>query len=317
MNFKMRISVIVTLVLTGIGLGFGFSNCSPTTPAGSSLNASYGLINATSAYSVLGVGMSDVITINGGVPPYTLKITSGPGSVSPATYGSTGTYLAPPTGSGSVQISIVDSSGNAGMLGFSLSGNSTSVLNTANTALMISPQNPSVALNGSVTFNVTGGSGSYVYSVLTPGGGSFNGSTFTAGSTNITVTISVIDSLGNNVQTSVLVGAGSGTTSLSDYPANVNVSCTTTYSPSCGTGTNIYYFQTDSQGNPSVRIARTGYGAFDTGYVSGTTTYYQAENGACSFLSQITASPTVIGGYYQGSGADGGDMQSGTCIVSP
>lgn len=77
-------------------------------------------------------------------------------------------------------------------------------------SLTISPQNPTVAPGGTVTFSTTGGVAPYYYYV-TSGTGTINGATFTAPSSPEVDQIAVADSSGLATMTSVTVSTSAST----------------------------------------------------------------------------------------------------------
>lgn len=142
---------------------------------------------------------SRAFTASGGVAPYTFELLSNAsgGVVTPS-----GNYTAGPNGGVVDVIRLSDSAGSA-----------VNATVTVGPSITISPAQPAVPPNGSVSFSATGGSGSgYGWAITTNGSnGSIGASTgsYKAGSgANAVDTVQVTDSLGNKASVNVSVGGG-------------------------------------------------------------------------------------------------------------
>ena len=154
-------------------------------------------VSLTPSMATVALGGTQTFTINGGQPPYQASMLMG-GLGTVVVSGSNVLYSAPGTGSGSVQIQVIDSTGR-------VSGATV----TVGSGFMISPMGGAIAVNGSLTFTTVGGTPPYAYTVLS-GGGVFNLNVFTAPSSPQTVSIRANDSAGNMVQTTITVTAAAG-----------------------------------------------------------------------------------------------------------
>ncbi|MBC7692707.1 MAG: hypothetical protein H7222_13175, partial [Methylotenera sp.] len=173
-------------------------------------------LSLNAANRTLGMNDSFILVPSGGVTPYGYSLISGVGSVNSVN----GLYSASSVGSATVQVS--DSLGNTSNCVF-----------TVNAPLSVSLSPTSLAVNNSTILTPAGGVAPYSYSVVS-GGGSFSGSTYTAGASvpvGGAAVVRVSDSTGVVVNSNVPVSA-----SLSLSPASVNLAVTNaqTFVPSGG-----------------------------------------------------------------------------------
>ncbi|MGZ3774501.1 MAG: beta strand repeat-containing protein [Bdellovibrio sp.] len=127
--------------------------------------------------------MQKSFSASGGVPPYTYSVQSGGGSINAIT----GVYTAPTTG-GSAVILVTDAK-----------NNTATATVTIQQALEITPTLKTLNAGDSFTFTATGGSGPYLFSLVS-GSGNINSSTglYTAPGTSGLATVRVEDSVGNH-----------------------------------------------------------------------------------------------------------------------
>jgi hypothetical protein len=150
----------------------------------------YAALQIVPSSITLAVDDTETFTATGGVPPYIYSIASGGGTINT----STGLYTAPGT-PGGASVEVTDS----------VSSHSIALI-SINAALQIAPTSVNVGISDTTTFTASGGTGSYVYSVIA-GGGSVNPSTgvYTAPNTPGSATVEVTDSYGNTSNASVTI----------------------------------------------------------------------------------------------------------------
>ena len=140
----------------------------------------------TPALATLAPGNVATFAASDGNPPYAFSLT-GPGALAGATYTA-------PASPGSATVRVTDALGAF-----------VDAAVTVNAALQLAPASASVEPGGTKVFSASGGVPGYTYSVVTAGGGSFSGATYTAPASAQTVTVRVTDSYGNTANATVTV----------------------------------------------------------------------------------------------------------------
>lgn len=243
-------------------------------------------ISITPNPAIVAAGQTLLITPSGGTSPYSYSLLSNIGGTLAQSNG-TFTILTAGSSSGTVQLTVVDSAGATGVFLISVSG-------TSSGSMVISPMAITVAPGGTVNFTASGGVGTYSYLVLTSGGGSFNGSVFTAPSTQMVSTVQVSDSAGHMVQTTVNV-SGSTTTASG---------CAGNYSLNLAGYPGTLTILQDNAGNIAGSLTITGYGS--PAAISGTC------NGGVITFTDLWSSSAYSGSYFQNASNLNQTVMSGT-----
>ncbi len=214
------------------------------------------LISPTSI--TLSVNGSLTFSSTGGVPSNTFSILSGAGSIN----STTGAYTAPAT-SGSAVIRVTDSLGH-------VSDSNVTITN----ALGINPAAKTLAVNNTQIFSATGGTGPFVYSIVS-GGGSINGTSglFTAPATAGTTVVRVTDSLSATANATVTINAA-----LAIAPSSVTKAISSTHTFSATGGVSPYAYSIVSGG----------------GSINGTTGLFTAPATAGTTVVRVTDSLSNI-----------------------
>ena len=214
------------------------------------------LISPTSI--TLSVNGSLTFSSTGGIAPNTFSILSGAGSIN----STTGAYTAPAT-SGSAVIRVTDSLGH-------VSDSNVTVTN----ALGINPAAKTLAVNNTQIFSATGGTGPFVYSIVS-GGGSINGTSglFTAPATAGTTVVRVTDSLSATANASVTINVA-----LAIAPSSVTKAISSTHTFSATGGVSPYVYSIVSGG----------------GSINGTTGLFTAPATAGTTVVRVTDSLSNI-----------------------
>ena len=208
---------------------------------------------------------------------------------------STGAYVAGSTSSVSDTVTVTDSLGNTANASISVGG-----------GLAITPATPSTPPKGSLTFSVSGGSGTgYAWSLATnASGGTIDASSgaYVAGATaNVTDIVHVVDSLANAATVNVSVGAG---VSVAPHTATVAAGKTLTFTASGGSGTGYAWsIATNASG---ASIASSGkYTAGATGGVSDIVQLSDSLGNTATASVTVTAPASGDGGVDDGGAGDG------------
>lgn len=256
------------------------SSGSSSAPATASAAAAAALVVTPNPGSVAPNGTLSV-SPTGGTPPYTFTVLNGIGTVSPST-GYYTVYTGPASASSTPgEVQITDSAGNTLYYDVTITGSSVA---GSSTGIAISPTNPTVAVDGTITFSATGGTGTYTFVVLTPNGGSFNSNVYTAPPAAASVVVQVSDSNGDATQTVITVGSGSSTTTTSGA-----VSCEGSYAISAGNISGSMSIVEDSSGHIGGVLYWNSLGYWFP--IEGTCTV-SGSSGSISF-SEIGLNPTI------------------------
>lgn len=256
---RYQLFTYVALMVTSL-LGVGCS--STNTPAGSAP------VNATSTNTLtispnaisVAAGGSTTISVSGGTAPYNFSAVNAIGSIYPSS-ANTAVYTAPATGATMAQVTVTDSAGNSTSSYITIGAGTGG---TIGFGLSVSPLNGSVTPSGTLQLTASGGTTPYYYIVTTPNAGSFSSTgLYTAPSTAQTVSVTVYDSAGASVQTTIVVGVGGSTGGLAN--------CSGTYLWSAGGYSgSLTIVQNTTTGQIAGGMTWDGYGGTD--YVQGTCT---------------------------------------------
>lgn len=190
-------------------------------PAGDQPNLIVGVAISPSAFTLATNNIKN-FTATGGTAPYAFSIFSGSGSI----LSTTGNFTAPGV-PGSTVVRVTDSLGQFA-----------DAIVSINSALQISPANPSLGINGNQTFTASGGVSPLTYSVAS-GSGSINSSSgfYAAPATAGSAVVRVIDSLGNTSDANVSIFSALG---ISPASSNLAVNNTQNFSAAGGTGPYVF-----------------------------------------------------------------------------
>ena len=205
----------------------------------------------------------------GGTTPYTYSIQSGGGSID-----SSGLYTAP-AAAGSAVVKVTDN------LGATATANI-----TINAALAIAPSAPTTSsITGSIFFSASGGVAPYVFSVSS-GSGTIDSSSgsYTAPVGAGTDIVTVTDSFGNAVSTTVTVVTGLGIN-----PAGVTIVASSTYTFAGINGATPYTYSVLSGGG-SINASTGLYTAPGT---SGTAVIRVTDSTSATATANVTITPVL------------------------
>lgn len=138
--------------------------------------------------STVSIGGTVQLIGKGGLPPYTFALTSGSGSIEDQL------YQAPAFGT-TATIQMTDQKGDSAQA---------SITVQYQAPLQITPSSTTLYTQDSLTFEVTGGSGSYQYALIS-GNGTLSEATYTAPATPTTAQIQIWDSEGRSTVASIQV----------------------------------------------------------------------------------------------------------------
>ncbi len=232
--------------------------CSTSTPSSSpSVAAASNTLTISPSTISVALGGSTTISVTGGTSPYTFTVVNGIGSIYPNSV-NTAVYTAPASGATMAQVSVTDSAGNSSSSYVTIgSGTGTGT----GLGLSVSPLAGTVTPGGTLQLYASGGTAPYYYIVTTANAGSFNSAgLYTAPATSQTVGVTVYDSVGASVQTTITVG-GTGTGGIT--------TCSGTYAWSAGGyHGSLTIVQDTSNGTIAGGMTWDGYAGTD--YVTGT-----------------------------------------------
>lgn len=218
--------------------------------------------------STVAVTNQKMFTASGGTGPYSYAIFSGSGSI----LQSTGNFTAAGV-PGTAVVRVTDSAG-----GFA------DAVISINAALAVSPLSPSLNINDTLSFSVSGGVSPFAY-MLISGAGAIDPTTgiYTAPAVASSDSIRVTDALGNNVDVTVSVFSALGIS-----PAAVTLAVNNSYLFSAAGGGAPYTFAVLS-GSGSVSAA----GAFTAGVSSGSTVVQVTDNLGATANATVTVNSAL------------------------
>jgi large repetitive protein len=283
-----------------LNVACGSSNNSSSSPV-----AAASVLGITASQSTVAPGGSSTITVTGGVAPYTFTLSSSTGALGSinANSADSAIFVAPNSNS-SVLVTIDDAVGDVSSITINVI---TSGSGGTGATLSVVQSSSTVALGGSDTLTVSGGSGTYTYSVITTGGGSFVNNVFTAGSTPEVVEVEITDANNTSLSTEIEITVSSS----SSGGTSANLSCEGNYTFDNGgpivtltivddpsTGTIAGSILTASGTTDSISGTCTSVGAVNSINFTDATTSYKYTGSFfanSSVASQIFMSGTFVG----------------------
>lgn len=251
-QFFATVAVMMTALL-------GVACSSTNTPAGSAPLTGQSTNTLTISPNAISVaaGGSTTISVNGGTSPYQFSVVNGIGSIYQSSETSA-VYTAPASGATMAQVTVTDAAGNTVSSYITIGGTG----GTTGLGLSVSPLNGTVTLGGTLQLMASGGTAPYYYIVTTPNAGSFSATgLYTAPNTAMTVNVTVYDSVGASVQTTIVVGSGGSQT-------NATVCSGTFVWSAGGYGGSLTIVQDSSTGKIAGGMTWNGYQGTD--YIQGT-----------------------------------------------
>lgn len=217
--FRLKTRLTSLLLL---GAAIALTGCKSSSSSSSDPTSASTALTLTASSQTVNFGGTVAITVTGGSGTYT----SGVATVGTVLQSSNGyfTYTAPSTGTAqTITITVVDSAGTVGSIPIYLGGSG-----SGGGILTLNPLNPTIAISGTQMFSVSGGSGSYTWTLS--GGGSLSSTTgmsvtYLAPSYATTATITVTDITNSTITstTTIMVSASGGITANCNGTWNANV----------------------------------------------------------------------------------------------
>lgn len=178
----------------------------------------------------------------------------------------------------------------------------------ASGSLTLTPQNPTVAPGGTITFSTTGGTAPYYYYV-TSGNGTMSGSTYTAPSSDEVDQVTVADSSGLAAMTSVDVTTSATSSSSSSSSSTGGTLQISPLNPSVAPGGSVTFTVTGGT-PPYFYFVTSGSGTFNGNtYTAPSTT--ETDQIAITDSSGLSATTTVTVGAGSSSSSSSSFTSSG------